>query len=119
MTVLRGCLCNVLHAEQWVSAVRAAQDTRGKNYSQRVRRHAVVSLIFTHPIREFKGYKRVLQLHVHIVHVVTSVNYLLMCRNRYQRRPQRENPYLTRWKTSLSNVLKFAVGSSSSTLYTA
>ncbi len=52
VTVLHGGLGNILHAEQRVSAVWAAQHTRGKNYSQRVRRHAVVSLDFTHPARK-------------------------------------------------------------------
>lgn len=47
--VLRGCFGDVLHAEQRVGAVWAAKDARGEHYGQRVGRHAVVGLVFTHP----------------------------------------------------------------------
>lgn len=47
--VLRGRLGDVPHAEQGVGAVRTAEDARGENDGQRVGRHAIVGLVFTHP----------------------------------------------------------------------
>lgn len=55
--VLHGGLGDILHAEQRVGTVWTAQDTWGKNYGQRVRRHAVVRLHFTHPEKAFAGYQ--------------------------------------------------------------
>lgn len=50
---LRCRLGDILHAEQGVGGVGAAQDTRCKHYGQRVGGHAVVSLFFRDPVGPF------------------------------------------------------------------
>lgn len=51
---LHGGLGDILHAQQWVSAVWTAQDTGGENDGQRIWRHAVVGLHFTNSARAFR-----------------------------------------------------------------
>lgn len=51
---LHGGLGNILHAQQWVSAVWTTQDTGGEDDGQRIGRHAVVGLHFTNSATAFR-----------------------------------------------------------------
>lgn len=97
-------LWNIVYTKQGVVEVRWAQDARSEHDCKRVWCHFIVFLLLCHSVKM----------------TMTQVETLTSSKHHHLLAPINTEPsYLTRWKMSLSKVLKLAGGSSSTFWYTA